>query len=316
MKQQREQIKLIAQAAKAAGYEVRKLGSTGETMLGDTIQVSSKNKFWLISTSKIGFFPNTKVWFKMLCNSKETSCKLLKQLGYGTVPSLYFGALLFDDSEYFQKMSKLIKKYPVVCKPEDGVRGRNIRVANNEKQLQQYYLGAKKVQGSFLVQPIITGNEYRIAVYENKVFAMHNKNFYAITGNGSDTIASLCKKRKSTPDMNFVNHILIERGYSTKTVLPAGEKIPVKIGKNDGDTLLTESNIPKPVRDWALTLCKKIGCTTVGIDVIIPKDVTDVANYKIFELNASPAFSYLEVQYGCRELVDKVAKHIVKQSFK
>lgn len=315
MKKQREQIKLITRAAKAAGFSVSRLGNVGETMLGDTIQVSNGKQFWLMSTSKIGFFPNTSAWFKMLCNSKETSCKLLKKKGYGTIPSLYFGAVRFDEPNFFKKMITGVKKYPVVCKPEDGVRGRNIKVATNEKQLKQYFDQMKKINGSFLVQPVVTGNEYRVAVYENKVFAMHNKNFYVITGNGKESVAALSKKRKSTPDMNFMSLILNERNYTTRTILPIGETIPVRVGKNDGDTLLIENKIPKATRDWALTLCKDLGCSTIGIDVIIPDNVTDTAEYKIFEINASPAFSYLEVQYGCRTLVDKIAHHIVMKSF-
>ena len=316
MKQQREQIKLIAHAAKDAGFSVTKLGSIGETMLGNVIQVSDGNKFWLISTNKIGFFPNTSAWFKMLCNSKETSCKLLKKLGYNSIPSVSFSASQYSNPDYYKKICNQIKKFPVVCKPENGLRGRGIKVATDQTQLEEYCLKAKKKDMSFLVQPIVTGNEYRVAVFEDRVFFVHNKNFYAITGNGTDSIGALCNKRKNPVDKDYMSYLLKKLNYTRGTILPDGEKIPVKVIKNDGNEIFTEDEIPKPIKNWALKLCKDLGCSTVGIDLIIPDDITEVSKYKIFEINASPAFSYIEPHYRCKDLVDKIAAHIVAKSFK
>jgi hypothetical protein len=316
VKKHRQQIKLIAKAARLAGLQVTPLGTAGETMLGDTIQVGNGKRIWVVSTRKIGFFPNTKNWFKQLCNSKETSAKLLKKLGYQTIPSVYVGNLYLTNKEKFDKIVKQIKSFPVVCKPEDGIRGRSIQVVTNKQELYEYYTKSSREQTAFLIQPVITGNEYRLSVFEGTVFFVHNKNFYTMTGNGIDTILKLCQKRKSPPDLQFVQFIAKERGYAMDSVLPLGETMPVKVVKNDGDMLLTGKDIPNVMKQWAKSICTAIGCTTIGIDVIIPDNISNVDKYKIFEINASPAFAYTESRYpGTEDLVDQIAAHIVAKSF-
>ncbi len=78
-----------------------------------------------------------------------------------------------------------------------------------------------------------------------------------MTGNGTDSIAALCKKRRTPPDMNYVNYVLKQRNYSTRTILPTGEKLPVRVVKDDGNELHIQDEIPEPIRNWALELCKK-----------------------------------------------------------
>jgi len=144
---------------------------------------------------------------------------------------------------------------------------------------------------------------------------MHGKTNRVITGNGKDSIATLCKNSRSAPDKNYLTHIMEENGMTIRTVLPADISLPIKVAKKDAPPIYFENEIPDAAKKWALGLCGALGCTTIGIDVVVPEDMTKTANYKIFEINASPAFAYLEPTYSCEHLVDKIAKHIVDTSF-
>lgn len=208
MEKQKDQITLIKEAAEKSGYVVKQISSVGETMLGDAIKVSDSSNFWIVSTRRIGFFPNTSAWFKMLCNSKETSFKILQGLGFNAIESVYVGSKDFEKTYSSTNIHKLITDFPVVCKPENGLRGESIKMASDAEELENYFIESKETNTNFLIQPIITGNEYRIAVFEGVVFAMHNRNFYLMEGNGQDTIQQLCEKRRTFPEMNFVNYIL------------------------------------------------------------------------------------------------------------
>ena len=56
IKLHRQQIELIAAAAKGMGCAVTKLGNADTIMLGNTIQINRGSKFWIISTTRIGVF--------------------------------------------------------------------------------------------------------------------------------------------------------------------------------------------------------------------------------------------------------------------
>ena len=309
-------LNAITLAAKKQGYIVKKISSGDTGLLGDAYQIKrADGSFRIFSSWKIGYYPNTPLWFKMLANSKQLSDKILNDLGYTTIPGIYFSCKDMEDNSVIDRKLNRVKKYPIICKPEEGIQGKGISVIYSPNQLRKYLAKAKKKGVSFMAQKLIMGEEFRITVIEGEVFFAHNKAYPVIRGDGKESIYNLCKNANYPIDENYLKNGLNVRSYTKNTVLTKNEEIPIHITKKGGKDIYTEEDVPAAISEWVLKLCANLGVQTIGVDVIIPKDKKDHNKYRIIEINACPGFTYIAKRYKKIDLVDKIAKQIVKKSF-
>ncbi|MFW6210268.1 MAG: hypothetical protein ACOC4E_02130 [Patescibacteria group bacterium] len=210
-----------------------------------------------------------------------------------------------------------MKQYPVICKPEEGFKGRGIIAIYGKTQLHEAPREFRKQSTSFLVQPIIHGTEYRVLVIDKTVYVAHTKVMPHVIGDSMRTIEQLLAANPDTPqDQSFINSELRNRAITGQHILPQGEIFPTHITRKGGKEVYVKTDIPLAIRRWAQQLRKDLTATTLGIDVFIPDDVSATDKYQIIEINASPGFTYLASRYQLNHVVEKIAEDVLRSYFK
>ena len=131
----------------------------------------------------------------------------------------------------FEKVLKIIDKaeikFPLIAKPDMGLRGSAVKKINDENDLENY---ADKANFNYLVQDLIPfPNEIGVFYVrfpnqpKGKITGIVAKEFLIVTGNGHSTIEQLIK---SNPRYELQLKIL-QKEYGSKLdeVLPKGKKI-------------------------------------------------------------------------------------------
>ena len=103
-------------------------------------------------------------------------------------------AMWFKMTKDFIKRNKL--KYPVVIKPQDGSRGTNVMLINNEKELKEC-LDMSPDNTLYMLQEHIQGIEYGVSYFRlpkekhGNIFSLGYKELLYLQGNGSSTLEEL-----------------------------------------------------------------------------------------------------------------------------
>ncbi len=91
-------------------------------------------------------------------------------------------------------MSENSFSFPIVLKPDKGERGAGVAIIKTEKDLEDYLAQNK---GETIIQEYIAGKEYGVFYYryptsaKGKIFAITDKRFPALTGDGRATLEEL-----------------------------------------------------------------------------------------------------------------------------
>lgn len=292
MKKIKNNIEILTEAATNLGLQTELI----QTSVHKTsLLVTGKDRFYLASAGKPGFYPKALRWNTQFSSSKLLTQKILKRLGYNVIVSAEVRVALHPSiralNAYLESMDIT---YPVLVKPDHGLRGQGISVANTLPQLKKQALQNFKKEKDFMVQPIVAENEYRILVINGEVMLMHSKQNPSIEGDGVSTIADLLAViPESKKDPVFISFQHVRHGTKPSTVLKKGEMFEYHLTKKPTATFYETKNIPAVSKKWALKLAKEIHASVVGIDVFIPAGFSDVSTYTIIELNSNPGIDYL-----------------------
>jgi hypothetical protein len=124
---------------------------------------------------------------------------------YDLIPPEYYpGTILFKPGTEILKIINSISqagfKYPVIGKPDIGMKGMGVKKLENEMELETY---AKESKVDFLVQEYVDyKNEVGIFYYRypdetnGHISGIVRKEFLAVTGDGESTIEELIRKNK------------------------------------------------------------------------------------------------------------------------
>jgi carbamoylphosphate synthase large subunit len=124
---------------------------------------------------------------------------------YDLIPFEYYPAtLLFKSSSSTQEILALIKqrnlKYPLIGKPDIGMKGMMVKKLENEKELLSYATNSKV---DFLIQEFVSfKNEIGIFYYRypneanGHISGIVKKELLTVTGDGISTVEKLLLKNK------------------------------------------------------------------------------------------------------------------------
>ena len=151
---------------------------------------------------------------------------------YDLIPQKYYPKTeLIKEGTSFDEMEKVIQNsgisFPLIAKPDIGLRGSGVKKINSYEELQQYNL---KANFDFVIQDLIPyPNEVGIFYvrYPNqekgKITGIVSKEFMIVTGNGLSTIEELIQEN---PRYELQLEVLKkEYGDKLSRVLPKGEKL-------------------------------------------------------------------------------------------
>lgn len=155
-----------------------------------------------------------------------------KKAIYDLIPSQYYPKTeLIKEGTSLEQVEKMISdaglKYPLIAKPDIGLRGSGVMKINTVTDLKQYAL---KANFDYIIQDLIP-YENEVGIFyvrypdqkSGKLTGIVSKEFMILTGNGTATIEDLIKEN---PRYELQLKVLKgEFGEKLQEILPKGEKL-------------------------------------------------------------------------------------------
>ena len=309
-------IEVLKEIAESLSYKTAYLQSKGTAQ---RLLISNGKKMYIANSTHFGFYPEVQRWQQQLFDSKILTQEILSMLGYTTIVSF---TAYYNEYANLRELNTAvidhIKEYPVIVKPEQGARGNNITIALNKtgvlSQVKALYIKKK----SLLIQPIHAYDEYRILIINGEVEVIHMKQLNHVVGDGVQTIQKLLHtKMQGEKDDTFIKLELKKRGLSLQSILSKDDTFLSHLTRfSSPNEYYRSEKFPKHIVTWAKKLSKDISVPTIGIDIFAPHGLADTKSFIIIELNANPAFEYINKRYTDAPKVREIATKFLTHYFK
>ena len=196
--------------------------------------------------------------------------------------------------------------FPVILKPNNMSKGRMVTKVYNRDEYFEIASEIFRITDVMLVQQYYSGNDFRIVVLNNKVFAAYKRKPLTIFGNDNSTINELlieAEKELITKGRNIkIDHNdkrLIQRlnrlGCSKSTVLGKDQEFQVFDNANlssGGSMYDFTSGIHNDFKELAVKITNNMGLKFCGVDIITSDITKPLDEYIILEINASPGLNH------------------------
>lgn len=218
---------------------------------------------------------------------------------YDLIPSEYYPkTLLIEPTETLEAIQEKIKEaaieFPLIAKPDIGLRGTAVKKIHNAEELAAYF---SKANFNVLIQSLIP-YENEIGLFyvklpnqPGKITGIVAKEFMILTGNGKNTISELLHQ-----DKRYLLQLeVLEEEYKDKlnTILSEGETINlVPYGNHCRGTKFVDASheiTPEMIESFN-TICNQIQGFHYGRMDIMFNSYEDLAkgkNFQIVEINGA-----------------------------
>jgi D-alanine-D-alanine ligase-like ATP-grasp enzyme len=259
------------------------------------------------------YFPNVPRWQLALMTNKLITTAVLEQNNFSTIKSLVF---INKNEISLQDLITTIHQqpYPILFKPNHGHDGIGIELCYEKSIAEHIITEYYQNNVSFLAQPFIEQNEYRIMVAGSEIMFIHRKKFPEIVGDGISTIQKLVSKAKYS-NKTIVMRECTKRNLTLDSVLAPGEKLRIHITKKSDPDFYLKDNFPEALQTWVKELCQTLAVETIGIDIFTSGELRDTDKITIIELNSKPSICYISSYYKDYETPLRVAKNILRRYF-
>jgi hypothetical protein len=304
-----------------AEYACAEFGLTFRDIDGGTgllFSVASKTRSVHFGAGRCSWYPQNNSTAATLASDKFFTNRILEAADVATLGGDYFflherhrahrpvGHERADAFEYFRKLGAR-----AFIKPLQGSRGDFAQILHCEAALDRYLLAVSHHYDAVLIQPIVTGLEYRIFLLDEEIVYSVRKYPPFVLGDGVHSIRDL---------LSAHNAALLAQGLSSASaasspepsldvVLPAGERweIPGRMNLSAGGKMVFEA----PGREAALTVAKKVaralGLRVAAVDLFTDIDA-DPDAIRVIEVNSNPSIRHLE-ESGRGDLILKIWRH-------
>ena len=265
-------------------------------------KIDKENKFILYNDKLISYNKhfNSLDSIKNAKNKYVTSQILLKN----NIPIPKFIKINCDDSidNIYNQIIKNNIKFPVVIKPVNGTFG--IDVITDIGSLEDLNREINQFKGKYkdlILEEQISGDCYRVFVFNNKVIDIINRKKPYVIGNGSSSIKELIdlrnitQKKKNLMEVNNISEVYIKKqGYMLDGIPEKGIKIYITnvINMHNGANInrIPISSVPQKNLDLFINVNKAMDINCSGLDYL-SDDISieyDKNNAKILEVNGTP----------------------------
>lgn len=218
---------------------------------------------------------------------------------YNLIPFEYYPkTLLIEPTETLEAVQEKIKEaaieFPLIAKPDIGLRGTAVKKIHNKQELAAYF---SKANFNVLIQSLIP-YENEIGLFyvklpnqPGKITGIVAKEFMILTGNGKNTIRELLHE-----DKRYLLQLeVLEEEYKDKlnTILSEGETINlVPYGNHCRGTKFVDASheiTPEMIESFN-TICNQIEGFYFGrMDIMYHsfKDLAQGKNFQIVEINGA-----------------------------
>jgi D-alanine-D-alanine ligase-like ATP-grasp enzyme len=218
--------------------------------------------------------------------------------------------------------------FPVFVKPNSGSQGINVAKVFTR---QQFYRAMRSIFAEdtiALVQPELSGNDYRVVVLDGKVISAYQRFPLSVRGDGTSSVAQLwrakqrsfARARRDTtlqPGDRRIRDYLAGQRRSLKSVPDKGEQVVLLANANlscGGDSTDVTDRIHPSFSKMAIRLTRDMGLRLCGVDLIVKGSIEDPARkYWVLEINSSPGLDhYARSGAAQRKIVEELYLEVLK----
>ena len=261
---------------------------------------------------RCSYYPQNTATAATLAADKFQSAQILDYVGIPTLGGRYFflnerhrahrapGHERDDAFACFQALGN-----SAFVKPLSGSRGDFAQAVHDETALLAYLDAVERHYDSIIIQPIVTGDEYRIFVLDDQVLYSARKQSPVVTGDGTSTLRDLLAAR---------DRVLVAQGVSSvkpdeslDEILPVGLRwtLPGRMNRSAGGDMTFETP-PPGAEEIAIAAVRAIGLRVGGVDLFTGLD--GEPSMRVIEINANPSIRFLE-ESGRHDLILAIWRH-------
>lgn len=191
--------------------------------------------------------------------------------------------------------------FPVFCKPNQGGRGNFAEIVDTADALADYTKRIAIEFESFLIEPVLTGVEHRVLVFDDRPLAHITKRPPTLTGDGSRTWAELLSQANQQLSGDGVSDApltaISATGTDPQSVPPAGERL-ILAGRQNlhaaGDAESVSDTVPTRLAAIATAATSAIGLRVGAVDLFDTSSARDLSELVVIEVNGNPGLASLE----------------------
>ena len=284
---------------------------------GLAFRITSPTKAAYFGAGRCSWYPQNNATSATLASDKYFASRILEDAGVATLGGNYFflgtrhralrsaGHEREDAFDYFRKLNE-----SAFLKPLTGSRGDFAQAIGNEAALGRYLDTVAPHYDAVLMQPVVSGLEYRIFLLDDEVVYSARKFPPSFEGDGRQSVreflvahnASLKSRGLSAIDSATFPHAELDR------VLPTGERfqIPGRTNLSTGGRMAFAS--PGAA---ALTMAREavraLGLRAAAVDLFVDLG-GNRAGAAIIEVNSNPSIRLLE-ELQRPDLILKIWRH-------
>lgn len=304
-----------------AAYACAELGLEFEDADGGTglvFSVASETRRIYFGAGRCSWYPQNNATAATLASDKYFANVILERSGIPTLGGKYFflherhrahrpaGHEIDDIRDYFRKLGTT-----AFVKPLMGSRGDFAQSISDEAALIEYIGEVARFYDSILIQPAVSGFEYRIFVLDDDVLYSARKYPPHLLGDGIHPIRDLLAEHNAALEARGLSaaEVRTETEHSLDTVLAKGARweIPGRMNLSAGGTMVLED-----VRSDILPVLARKAARALGLRVAAVDLFTEIAGETnasaVIEVNSNPSIRLLE-ESGRPDLILKIWQH-------
>ena len=289
-----------------AAWSCAELGLGFEDIEGGTglvFRVTSKAKAVHFGAGRCSWYPQNNATSATLASDKYFANRILEHAGVATLGGDYFflsarhralrpeGHEREDAFEYFKTLGSR-----AFVKPLTGSRGDFAQIVRGEDALYLYLLAVAEHYDAVLMQPVASGEEYRIFLLDGEVVYSARKFSPTLVGDGVQSLRDLLSAHNAllkARGLSLIDPSVI--ASSLDDVLPTGGifQITGRSNLSAGGRMAFET----PRGTAALAIAKQaaqaVGLRAAAVDLFTDVD-GDPDAIRVIEVNSNPSIRLLE----------------------
>lgn len=275
----------------------------------NAIIVSNGTAQFISRYGSIGVFPSDRLFSARVTYSKDLTKVLLTNMGIKVPQGFTLSKSDVLDLENFITTHHL--NFPVVLKPTNAARGKHVHIINSYDQIKSilHELTEADLKGDWLLEEFVVGPEYRILARKGVPILSYRKTPLSVVGDGVTTLKHLFIQAGVHP--RIVESSLRHHNADADTISESEKTYPslqpTNMSQGGNFTDLT-NEFSEPLALWTKRIYQATGLAMCGVDLITNQSLSDVDQFTVLELNASPSISAAYTEFGLDFVYEKIWK--------
>lgn len=304
-----------------AEYACAEFGLVFEDIDGGTglvFSAASKTSRIHFGAGRCSWYPQNSATAATLASDKYFTAVILERAGVATLGGNYFflhdrhrahrpGAHEIEDAlTYFVKLGRT-----AFVKPLTGSRGDFAQTIHDEAALKAYIAAVSRYYDSIVMQPLASGEEYRIFLLDGEVLYAARKHPPFLLGDGARSIRELLIAHNAALQARGLSAAALdtERDDALRRILPKGERwdLSGRMNLSAGGKMVLEAAPSQAISAAARKAARALGLRVAAVDLFTNMSGNPDAT-AVIEVNSNPSIRLLE-DSGRADLILKIWHH-------